>query len=189
MELAIPAVALGGLYLISQQQNNKKNAEGMVGYKDLPNTNTRNVNYPTSRPMENPELTMTEKLTHNNKYSGTAYQDTFFNQNGTIAGTTSLDEYRGSVDAIQSTNDQTYTSLTGQQVQGDYFSHNNMVPFFGSKNTARTVEQNNESVLDNYLGKGSQSIEKKEQAPLFAPNENYQWAYGTPVIVNLCNHV
>ena len=91
MELAIPAVALGGLYLISQQQNNKKNAEGMVGYKDLPNTNTRNVNYPTSRPMENPELTMTEKLTHDNKYSGTAYQDTFFNQKGTIAGTTSLD--------------------------------------------------------------------------------------------------
>lgn len=182
MELAIPAVALGGLYLISQQQNNKKNTctEGMVGYKDLPNTNTRNVNYPTSRPRENPELTMTEKLTHDNKYSGTAYQDTFFNQKGLIAGTTALDEYRGNVDAIQSTNDQTYTSLTGQQVQGDYFSHNNMVPFFGSKNTARTVEQNSESVLDNYLGKGSQFIEKKEQAPLFAPSENYQWAYGTP---------
>jgi hypothetical protein len=180
MELAIPAVALGGLYLISQQQNNKKCTEGMVGYKDLPNTNTRNVNYPTSRPMENPELTMTEKLTHDNKYSGTAYQDTFFNQKGLIAGTTALDEYRGSVDAIQSNNDQTYTSLTGQQVQGDYFSHNNMVPFFGSKNTARTIEQNSESVLDNYLGKGSQFIEKKEQAPLFAPSENYQWAYGTP---------
>ena len=48
MELAIPAVALGGLYLISQQQNNKKNAEGMVGYKDLPNTNTRNANTETN---------------------------------------------------------------------------------------------------------------------------------------------
>ena len=56
-----------------------------------------------------------------------------------------------------------------------------MVPFFGRKNTSRNLDNSsNDSILDNYLGKGSQQIEKKEQAPLFNPSENYQWAYGTP---------
>jgi hypothetical protein len=56
-----------------------------------------------------------------------------------------------------------------------------MVPFFGSNIRSRHVDNNsNESVLDNYIGSGSQTIIKKETAPLFSPSENQQWAHGAP---------
>jgi hypothetical protein len=173
MELAIPIIAMGGLYMISRQDNNNRQnepeEEGFVGYRDLPNTNLPNENFPSERPMETPELSNTERLTHNNHYEGDAYTDKYFGKKGLA------------VESNPATNTQQFTSLAGESVNNDYFQHNNMVPFFGrKKNTPNFDANQNEGIMDNYLGKGSQHIEKKEQAPLFAPNENYQWAYGTP---------
>jgi hypothetical protein len=37
-----------------------------------------------------------------------------------------------------------------------------------------------ESILDNMTGAGSQTIDKKEQAPLFSPGTDLGWATGTP---------
>jgi len=72
-------------------------------------------------------------------------------------------------------------SLTGSYVREDQFKHNNMVPFNGGKVKGRTYDMNiTESVLDNMVGTGSQNIKKIEQAPLFKPEENMQWAYGMP---------
>ena len=175
MELAIPIVAMGGLYLISRQQqaNNheQQEEEGFVGYRDLPNTNLMNENYPNERPMETPEYSVTENLSHNNKYDGQAYTDEYFNEHGLV-----MKEEQAKQEG--NTN---YTSLTGEKVDNEYFRHNNMVPFFGRKKTTPNFESDqNEGLLDNYLGKGSQHIEKKEQSPLFAPNDNYQWAHGAP---------
>jgi hypothetical protein len=56
-----------------------------------------------------------------------------------------------------------------------------MVPFNGGKVRGNTYNTNiAESVLDNMVGSGSQIIKKIEQAPLFKPEENIQWAYGAP---------
>jgi len=61
------------------------------------------------------------------------------------------------------------------------FTHNNMVPFFGGKIRGRGPDQNQaEFLLDSLVGTGSQNITKKEQAPLFRPEDNIQWAHGTP---------
>lgn len=61
------------------------------------------------------------------------------------------------------------------------FTHNNMVPFFGAKIRGRGADKNQaEFLLDNMAGTGSQIITKKEQAPLFRPEDNIQWAHGTP---------
>lgn len=188
MELAIPLVALGGLYIISKQKKEEEPEEGFVGFKELPNTNLPNKNYPSEYPIETPEYSQTEKLTVDNKYDGSSYTDNYFKslpRNNLDGSSISLENKNvPSVGAIEQRNLQNhglqYTSLTGETVNNDYFRHKNMVPFFGGKNTARNVEVNQESMLDNYLGKGSQQIEKKEQAPLFAPNDNYQWAYGAP---------
>jgi hypothetical protein len=61
------------------------------------------------------------------------------------------------------------------------FTHNNMVPFFGAKIRGRGPDSNqSEFLLDNLAGSGSQIIRKKEQAPLFRPEENMQWAHGAP---------
>ena len=197
MELAIPLIALGGLYIVSKQNRDEEGEEGFVGYQDLPNTNIPNKNYPTEYPIETPEYSRTEQLTNNNKYQGDAYTDKYFTQlskqsqlegDGNLVDNlnNSLDNGQtSSVEVIEQENLQKrsleFTSLTGEKVNNDHFRHNNMVPFFGGKNTAKTNSADgNESILDNYLGKGSQQIEKKEQAPLFAPNDNYQWAYGAP---------
>lgn len=61
------------------------------------------------------------------------------------------------------------------------FTHNNMVPFFGAKIRGRGPDSNqSEFLLDNLAGTGSQIIRKKEQAPLFRPEDNIQWAHGAP---------
>jgi hypothetical protein len=56
-----------------------------------------------------------------------------------------------------------------------------MVPFNGGKVKGRTYDVNiTETVLDNMIGSGSQVVKKIEQAPLFKPESNMQWAYGMP---------
>jgi len=61
------------------------------------------------------------------------------------------------------------------------FTHNNMVPFFGGKIRGRGADKNQaEFILDNMAGTGSQIITKKEQAPLFRPEDNIQWGNGMP---------
>ena len=194
MELAIPLIALGGLYVVSKQQRHDNELDMTEGFEDtLPNTNIPNKNYPTEYPIVDSELTETEKLTVDNHYNGSTYTDKYFkpeNRKGNhILGNlenTLQNQQERTVPQIRQhenvNNSLEYTSLSGEQVNGNYFAHNNMTPFFGATNKARNINNSNqnESILDTYLGKGSQHIEKKEQAPLFAPNDNYQWAYGTP---------
>jgi hypothetical protein len=58
-----------------------------------------------------------------------------------------------------------------------------MVPFNGGKPHGQVYNNNNaETILDNYVGGGSQVIKKIEQAPLFKPQENVQWTYGMPSV-------
>jgi hypothetical protein len=72
-------------------------------------------------------------------------------------------------------------SLTGNYLDSSEFKHNNMVPFYGGKIKGQLYNANmGETILDNMVGSGSQVIKKIEQAPLFKPQENMQWAYGAP---------
>jgi len=175
MELAIPLVALGSLYVMNNQHTKPKESFRNVS-NELPNTNIPNKNYPDEYPLVVPELEKTSKLsTVNNYNSQGAYTDKYFNPatNSQYASDTTMPSnapISGS-----------YYSLTGQKVDGSYYTHNNMVPYFGGSIRSRNVDVNsNESVLDNMSGAGSQTINKKEQAPLFTPSENYQWAHGAP---------
>jgi hypothetical protein len=72
-------------------------------------------------------------------------------------------------------------SLTGKPVDAAEFKHNNMAPFFGAKIRGRTTDADvHESVLDTMNGAGSQWVSKSEVAPLFKPQENYNYVHGTP---------
>jgi hypothetical protein len=176
MELAIPTIALGLLYVVSNQKKNK-DKENFSGRNKLPNTNIPDVNYPESGYYDNPnpELDQTSELTVNNRYenSSGAYTDKYFNANMNQSTLPSNKEQGGDITQ--------YYSLTGEKVSTAYFSHNNMVPFFGSSARNSLIDANaTESILDSYSGSGSQIITKKEMSPLFAPNENMQWAHGAP---------
>jgi hypothetical protein len=76
---------------------------------------------------------------------------------------------------------QTSYSLTGEPIDKNNFKHQNMAPFFGGKIRGATADTNiTESVLDNMQGQGSQFFAKREQAPMFKPQDGYQFANGTP---------
>lgn len=176
MELAIPLVALGSLYVMNTQKKQKENFRN--SNNELPNTNIPNKNYPDEYPLVVPELQKTSKLSTVNHYNAqSAYTDKYFNPetNHQYTSDTSMDSKTPLASGAS------YYSLTGQKVDSSYYTHNNMVPYFGGSIRSRIVDVNtNESVLDNMSGAGSQTIIKKEQAPLFTPSENYQWAHGAP---------
>jgi hypothetical protein len=72
-------------------------------------------------------------------------------------------------------------SLSGQVLNSSEFKHHNMVPFMGGKIAGALYDDKyTENILDNLNGSGSQQFKKTEQAPLFAPSDNMQYAYGTP---------
>jgi hypothetical protein len=161
MELAIPLLAMGGLYIASKKKE-------MFGNRsDLPNVDIPDKNF--SAPVS-ADTDITAKLSTVNKYDGqTAYTDKYFNA-----------KYNQALTNPPAAVDTKYTSLNGDSVGKDYFQHNNMVPFFGGNIRSRHIENASESILDNYVGGGSQSISKQERAPLFSPGDNYQWANGAP---------
>ena len=183
MELAIPLIALGGMYVISNKNNDtnkniynesytKKKAKqenfNNMGKKPnyLPNTNIAPQNYPI---MNNPELIDTVQEYPNPN----AATDKYFDQN----------KYEQRERAGKPVGDiiQQVYSLTGDYMNSNQFKHNNMVPFNGGKPHGQVYNNNNaETILDNYAGTGSQIIKKIEQAPLFKPQENIQWTNGAP---------
>jgi hypothetical protein len=179
MEIAIPLIALGGMYVISNQNtkscdkpNNKntKNKENFtsmgrkVNY--LPNTNTPAQNYPIA----NVKQIMDTVEEYQNPNAAT---DKYFDQN--------VYEKRVLAGQDVGQNPQEIYSLTGNYLDSNQFKHNNMVPFNGGKVKGNTYNTNiAESVLDNMIGSGSQMIKKIEQAPLFKPEANVQWTFGTP---------
>jgi hypothetical protein len=178
MEIAIPLLALGGMYIISNQSNEncskkeirQKNSENFtnMGAKQnyLPNTNIPPQNFPVSN--INQLVDTVQEYQNPN-----AATDKYFNQN--------LYEKKVRNHIPVGQNPQEIYSLNGNYLNSDQFKHNNMVPFNGGKVKGRTYDMNiNESVLDNMIGSGSQVIKKIEQAPLFKPEDNMQWAYGAP---------
>jgi len=155
MEIAIPAIALGSLYYLSKRKENFDNPY-------LPNTNLPEKNFPTTEPIR-------EKSSNVNQYNGGTYTDKYFNPS-----TSEHPEFLGE-------KNKSYLALTGKKEDASYFQHNNMVPFFGSKQRTRHDEnERNESILDTYSGSGTQIIRKTEQAPLFSPQSDLQYAHGTP---------
>lgn len=129
MELAIPLIALGGLYVIS----NQKKKETFV----------------TARP-------------------------------STVQFTKPVNQVNQDSELFKTNN--TYTDLAGRKVNKDDQA-NNMIPFFGKqKAIGESMKGNDERdfTLDNFSGAGSLQITKSENAPLFKPQDNIQWATGSP---------
>lgn len=188
MEIAIPILALGGMYVISNQssntntnknknknkyenppnfQNNQENFTNMGKQANyLPNTDIPPQNFPVSN--------INQLVDTVQQYSNpNVATDKYFNQNNY--------EERASKGLPVGQNPQQIYSMSGNYLDSQQFKHNNMVPFNGGKVKGNTYNVSmSESILDNMIGNGSQVIKKIEQAPLFKPEDNVQWAYGAP---------
>jgi hypothetical protein len=186
MEIAVPLIALGGMYIISNQNNEdctkkeirKLNQENFanMGMKSM-RQNQLHGNYlpNTDIPPQNFPVTNINQLvdTVQEYPNPNVATDKYFNQN--------LYQQKERQGVSVGQNPQQIFSLTGNYLDSEQFKHNNMMPFNGGKVKGRTYDMNiTESVLDNMIGSGSQTIKKIEQAPLFKPEENMQWAYGMP---------
>ena len=160
MEVAIPLIALGSMYVISNQ-NKEKEKENFIGVHNtsraLPNTNTRIQNYP----IENKNAVKRNILS----YSG-ANPDT------------DMKPYNPAGNIKTEISQKQFASLTGNNINPNELKHNNMVPFFGSSITQST--KGYEGLLDSYTGAGSQRIEKQSQAPMFKPKKDMNWSHGMP---------
>ena len=184
MELAIPLIALGSLYVISNQNKEKENLQNTLKSKHPSNLNKENFEsmkqkdkyLPNTKiPVENyPIMNNSELINNTEKYPNpNEATSEYFNQN--------LYEQKERQNIKVGDNIQQIYSLSGNYLSSKEFQHNNMVPFNGAKPKGQIYNNSNaETILDNYLGSGSQVIKKIEQAPLFKPQENVQWAYGAP---------
>lgn len=183
MELALPILALGSLYIVfnknkknddiimvptNKSSSVKENFQNNIGKQSnyLPNEKPEIINYPTTN--EN------ELKSDVNYYSNpNTATDKYFNQ--------TLYENNVNKNIPVGQNIQNVYSLSGDYLNSGEFKHNNMKPFYGAKIKGQNYNNNNaESVLDNLIGSGSQNIKKIEQAPLFKPQQNVQYSHGTP---------
>ena len=176
-EIAVPLIALGSMYVVSKQKDNDNNCK-VESYTNM--TNIKNplpgVNPP--RPVKNFPLTENVKTSNNiSAYvNPNQHTDKYFDPNNYA----SQEQRQTSEYGVGGGNKTTY-SLTGEPIDKNNFKHQNMAPFFGGKIRGATINNNiTESVLDNMQGQGSQFFSKKEQAPMFKPQEGYQFANGAP---------
>lgn len=157
-ELAIPLIALGGLYVISNTNDIKENKK--EGYKNLNTNNSINNDVPIENSYNKSENPRGKYFDDNIRH--------YVNANNPP-------------DSVGSNKYKAVIGLDGEKISLNDFKHNNMQPFFGSKirGSGANLEQS-EGILDRMQGGGSQYIKKTEQAPLFKPEANVGWVNGMP---------
>ena len=146
MELALPILALGGLYISANQgksKSNKPSREGFANEPNLPNTHIPPQNYPVINERELVDTTT-------NYPNSNIATDKYFNQNYFENSGAHTNEIQG------------IYSLTGDYRTPSDFKHNNMIPFYSGNKLGGQLYNNNvaESLLDNLSGGGSQIIRK-----------------------------
>lgn len=189
MAVAIPIIALGTLFIISNSNNQENDdKEGFantdnVDDNSFPNDNTdtyfdqatnninvNNSDYPTPSNISDNNI---------NRYvNPNQITDKYFKQNeNSVTSSILSNNPPGSVGS----GSQQQMSLTGEPIDSVNFTHNNMTPFFGAKVKGATLSGDQaESKLDNMQGGGSQHNRKVEVAPLFKPTTSMQHNNGAP---------
>ena len=70
-------------------------------------------------------------------------------------------------------------SLTGDNINPNTFTHNNMVPFFGGAVKQNLDEFSTRGIFENFTGDQDNYQKKQEQSLLFEPQKNMSNVYGT----------
>lgn len=175
MELAIPFIALSGLYIINRQQEKREGLKRKITTENFLNQSLPNVSpIAPNYPKLNTSNSNNPPLENNLNYYDTPNPatDLYLNQ--------SLYEKKENMGINVGMAIKDVYSLSGDYMKSNEFKHNNMVPFYGAKIKGQMYNEATESQLDNMVGAGSQIIRKVEQAPLFEPKSDMQYPYGTP---------
>jgi hypothetical protein len=181
MEVLIPIIALGGLALsmkdTPQQENPPSSHPKNKAARNLQKAKEGYANITPLSPSDYPAPKTKNRAAEGTNYSSynnpNDATEKYFDQHNYYQN-----EIRGK--KVGNNMNQVH-SLTGSYVDENNFSHNNMIPFNGSKTTQHTLDgTRSDTMLDNMSGGGSQYIKKQERAPLFQPQDNVQLSHGQP---------
>jgi Family of unknown function (DUF5899) len=154
MELAIPMIAAGGLYVLSKH---KQKSNGMT------------------ESFKNKHLDYTEMSYPNNQYPNSQNNINYYPHPNSA-----MDKYfqppKGSNELVQ--------SISGKKMPKNEFIVNGMVSNFGRQKNIGNYDEFDKTIaagkLDHYISAGHYDITKTETAPLFKPEINMEYANGTP---------
>ena len=171
--LAIPLMALGSFYIISNHNKDKDDYCNELENEETIEKFTNNEkNIPINYPIVN-NKSLNDNV--NNYPNANQRTDKYFDYKITQK------VLENNPNESVGSNKKVHMSLTGEQIDNNNFEHNNMAPFFGSKTNGASVSSDiAETRLDNMQGAGSQISKKQEQAPLFKPKNNMQHSHGMP---------
>ena len=116
MEFIIPAVALGTLYIVSNQEKKKK--ESFVTNKLGDTWKSSEYPYDTKKNLHDGLNSFTNPNQRQESYNTKETAEKYHNKNCN--------------NEPQIDDKETFTSLTGESIETKDIEHNNMVPFFGS---------------------------------------------------------
>lgn len=145
MEIAIPAIALGSLYILSNKTKEKE------GYTTQIKQETQYI------PQNN--------MNHNSRTSKSEVQPKQLDE---TMSTPYTDKYMQPHQSIKD-NHKTSLNVSGVEKPIQYFTHNNMQPFFKSNSTQRTHVPSH--YLDYKQGAGVHYKHKQELGSMFSPEE------------------
>lgn len=172
-EIVIPILALGGFYILSNEEKRKNQNVNN-------NTKTQNLNSNYNSNLNNNIKVQNLNSNYNGKLSNiqntNQHTDKFYNENNYSSISNQNNNF-----GVGNNDNNNIKSINGTNMSKDDFTHNNMVPFFGARIRGATADSNTtESILDAKQGTGSQNFNKKESAPLFNPDQNMQFTHGMP---------
>tara|TARA_Y100000389_G_scaffold27557_1_gene23644 strand:- start:974 stop:3382 length:2409 start_codon:yes stop_codon:yes gene_type:complete len=81
---------------------------------------------------------------------------------------------------LDNNNQNVYSKLTNTHMTVENFKHNNMVPFFGGTATQSVDVNVNNHIMEKFTGVPETYEAKKEISPMFGPDKNMGFVYGTP---------
>lgn len=159
-EVVIPMLGLGAMYILSNEdKKNKIASQNINNNNQIYNINQGQFSNKNNSKQISNYNQHTDKFFHENNYLNSQNQKTSF--------------------GVGNNDIKSIKSINGNDINQNDFTHNNMVPFFGSKvRGATTDNQISQSILDNKQGAGSQQYKKVERAPLFSPEDNMYNAHG-----------
>lgn len=188
MEVAIPLITLGGLYVMANKDEPKKEEFTVSNRTNIkhsnPNHSRVNPNHtlkPRNIPRK-PQRVSNEPIPAGEPMNAVEAdlrtEPGYYPTSGAA-----IERYylQSKYEDEAEKDDSIHMSLTGDPVKKTDLTHNNMVPFFGSKVSGTTYGMDrHEAQMDTLQGAGSQYIRKQEQAPLFEPKKDMGWAHGMP---------
>ena len=150
MEIVIPFLAVGGMYIINDRFKKNKNKESIQNLNNVDENEIEQNDNENKQTAESFYLLKSEldQAPANSKYDVNNY----YNANQTTDKFFLHTNYSKPNAPIE--------SMTGNTIESNEFIHNNMVPFFGAKLKGNVEGYDQPAILDNLNGSGSLLIKK-----------------------------